>query len=85
MTDEEPLPEPLGTTVADRSLSIAMALSGEVIVLQERLEIIERLAAQHGLFDPRHIDAYRLSPQTAAASKARRLSFVERVFGGMRA
>lgn len=76
---------PLGTTVADRSLAIATALSAEVVVLQERLEIIERLAVQNGLFDPQHIDAYRQSPQAAAALKTRRLSFLERVFGGMRA
>ena len=48
--------EPIGTTVADRSLQIATALSAEVVVLRERLEIVERLAAAHGLFGPDDVE-----------------------------
>lgn len=85
MTKDATLSEPLGTTVAERSLRVATALSAEVVVLRERLEIIERLAAERGLFGPEDVDAYRPSPQIAEVMKGKRLSFLERVFGGMRA
>jgi len=84
MTKDTTLPEPLGTTVADRSLRVATALSAEVVVLRERLALIEMLAAERGLFGPEEIDAYRPSPQAAEGMRGKRLSFIERVFGGMR-
>jgi hypothetical protein len=84
MTKDALSPEPLGTTVADRSLRVAAALSAEVIVLRERLALIELLAVERGLFGPNEIEAYRPSPQAAERMKAKRLSFIERVFGGMR-
>jgi hypothetical protein len=85
MTKHAKPSEPLDTTVADRSLRVATALSAEVVVLRERLEIIERLAVERGLFGPDDVDGYRPSAQTAEALKRKRLSFLERVFGGMRA
>ena len=75
----------IGTTVADRSLRVATALSAEVAILRERLEIVERLAAERGVFGPEDVDAYRPSPEIAALFKARRKSFLERIFGAMRA
>jgi hypothetical protein len=84
MTQDATLPDRLGSTVADQSLRIATALSAEAVVLRERLETIEMLAAEHGLFGPDEIEAYRPSPQAAEGMKARRLSFIERVFGSMR-
>jgi len=85
MMNDASLTEPLGSTVADRSLRLATALSAEVVVLRERVEIIERLAAERGLFGPGDVDAYRPSPQAAQELKGKRLSFLARVFGGMRA
>lgn len=84
MTRDVTLPEPLGTTVADRSLSIATALSAEVIALRERLALIEMLAVERGLFAPEEIDDYRPSPEAAESMKGKRLSFIARVFGGLR-
>ncbi len=84
MTSDAATSDPVGATVADRSLRIATALSAEVIVLRERLEFVERLAAERGLFGPEDVDAYKPSPEIAAALKARRRSFLERVFGAMR-
>ena len=84
MTSDAAFPEPVGSTLADRSLRVATALSAEVVVLRERLEIVERLAAEGGLFGPDEVDAYRPSPAIAAKLKAKRLSFLDRVFGAMR-
>ncbi|HEX7853074.1 MAG TPA: hypothetical protein VF503_05195 [Sphingobium sp.] len=75
----------IGSTVADRSLRMVTALSAEVAVLRERLEIVERLAAERGLFGPAEVDAYRPAPEVAAGFKAKRKAFVERIFGAMRA
>ncbi|MET0238688.1 MAG: hypothetical protein ABW184_02220 [Sphingobium sp.] len=74
----------VGSTVADRSLRMVTALSAEVVVLRERLEIVERLAAAYGLFGPEDVDAFRPAPDVAAALKAKRRTFLERVFGAMR-
>ncbi len=76
--------EPIGSTVADRGLQIATALSAEVVVLRERLEIIERLAAAYGLFGPAEVDSYQAEPPVAAGFLAKRRAFLERVFGAMR-
>lgn len=76
--------EPIGSTVADRGLQIATALSAEVVVLRERLEIVERLAAAHGLFGPDTVDAYQPDAPVAAGFLAKRRAFLERVFGAMR-
>lgn len=74
----------VGSTVADCSLRMVTALSAEVVVLRERLEIVERLAAAHGLFGPEDVDHYRPDPELAASLKAKRRTFLERVFGAMR-
>ena len=76
--------EPIGTSVADRSLQIATALAAEVAVLRERLEIVERLAADHGLFCPADVDAYVPEPSVAEGFAAKRRAFIERIFGAMR-
>lgn len=74
----------IGSTVADRSLRMVTALSAEVVVLRERLEIMERLAVEHGLIGPEDLDGYRLLPEVAAGFKAKRKAFIERVFSVMR-
>lgn len=84
MTSGATTPEPVGTTVADRALRVATALSAEVVVLRERLEIVERLAAKQGVFGPGDVDAYTPSADEEAAAKTWRRRFLDRVFGAMR-
>lgn len=74
----------VGSTLADRSLQIATALSAEVVVLRERLEIVERLAAAHGLFGSDEVDGYQPDAAVSAGLLAKRRAFLERVFGAMR-
>lgn len=76
--------EPIGSTVADRGLQVATALSAEIVVLRERLEIVERLAAAHGMFGPEAVDCYQPDGAVAAGFLAKRRAFLERVFGAMR-
>lgn len=74
----------IGSTVADTSLSIATALSAEVVVLRERLEIVERLCEAQGLFGPKDVDAFKADADVAAIFKQKRLAFIACVFGAMR-
>ncbi|HEX7871802.1 MAG TPA: hypothetical protein VF475_02755 [Sphingobium sp.] len=85
MTDDIAAHGAIGTTVADRSLRMVTALSAEVVVLRERLEIVERLAAERGLFGPEDVDAYHPAPDVAAGFKDKRKAFLTRVFSAMRA
>jgi hypothetical protein len=71
-------------TVADRSLQIVTALSAEVLVLRERLEIVEHLAAEHGLFGPEEVDDYQPDATITAGFSTKRRAFIERIFGAMR-
>ena len=73
----------IGSSVADRSLRIVTALSAEVAVLRERLEIVERLAEERGLFGPKDVDTYRPTPDVDAQFKAKRSAFIRRVFHAM--
>ena len=74
----------IGTSVADTSLSMVTALSAEVIVLRERLEIVERLVEAQGLFGQSEIDDFKPDETIAAIIKQKRLAFIARVFGAMR-
>ncbi len=76
--------EEIGSTVADRALAVATALSAEVVVLRDRLETIERLAARRGLFTTGEIDKFVPTPDEARDLKARRHGFIQRVFGALR-
>ena len=84
MKGSTPQNDPIGSSVADRSLRIATALSAEVAILRERLEIVERLAEERGLFGPQDVDAYRPPPDVDAQFKAKRRAFVQRIFAAMR-
>lgn len=54
----------------DKLVGIVMALAGEVSVVRERLDTIERLVEQKGLCSRAEIDAYRPDPR-AAEERAR--------------
>jgi hypothetical protein len=50
----------------DRLLAMLMGLAGEVSVLRDRLDTVERLAAEKGLFSQADIEAYEPSEQVLA-------------------
>lgn len=75
----------VGTTVADISLQMVTALSAEVAMLRERLEIVERLAILHGVFAADAVDGFQPDPELGASFKRKRKAFIQRVFGAMRA
>ena len=56
-----------------------MALAGEVSVLRERLDTVERLAAAKGLFTQHDIEAYRPDEAVMAERERWRTEYLERV------
>lgn len=55
----------------DRLLSMVMALTGELAVTRDRLDTLERVAAEKGLFSAADIEAYELDDQALEARAAR--------------
>ncbi len=63
----------------DKLVAMVMALAGEVSVLRERLDTVERLAARHGLLDPAEIDAFEVDEQIDTAREEWRAAFLDRL------
>lgn len=63
----------------DKLLGIVMALAGEVSVLHERLDTLERLAEGKGLLSRQEIEAYRPDPETAEERERWRAEYIARV------
>lgn len=61
----------------DKVLSIALALAGEVAVLRDRLDTVERLAASGAKVSPEAVDRYQPDPAVRAERDAWRERFIE--------
>lgn len=64
---------------AERVLNMVLALATEVAVLRERLDTVERLAADRGLVLPADIEAYEPSLEVREERAAWRRDYLERV------
>ena len=56
----------------DKLLAMLMGLAGEVSVMRDRMDTIERLAAERGLFSEADIEAYAPSAEVMQQRAARR-------------
>jgi len=63
----------------DKLLAMLMALAGEVSVLRDRLDTVERLAQEHDLFKQTDIESYRPSDEVLVARAARREEFLSEI------
>lgn len=63
----------------DKLLAIVMALAGEVSVLRERLDTLERLAQAKGILSIEEIEAYQPDEQTAGEREQWRADYIARV------
>lgn len=63
----------------DKLLAIVMALTGEVSVLHERLDTIERLAEAKGLFSSQEIETYEPDEQAIKEREQWRNEYIARV------
>jgi hypothetical protein len=73
------IPDNLGEPHAERVLSIVMAVAGELAVMRERLDTIEQLAAERGLFTPDDIESYAPAAAVSAAREAWRKAYIRRI------
>ena len=63
----------------DKLLAMLMGLAGEVSVMRDRLDTVERLAEEKGLFGQADIEAYQPTPAVLAARVERREAFLNEI------
>lgn len=63
----------------DKMVGIVMALAGEVSVLRERLDTIERLIEWKGPFSRQEIETYRPDPRTMEERERWRAEYIARI------
>lgn len=63
----------------DKLLAIVLALAGEVSVLRERLDTIERLAQAKGILSIEEIETYQPDEQVAGERSRWRADYLARV------
>ena len=61
----------------EKVLSITLALAGEVAVLRDRLDTVERISAAGETVTPEAVDAYKPDADVRAARDAMRDSFLD--------
>ena len=67
-------------SAVDRLLAIIVPLVGEVAVLRDRLDAVERLAEQHGVFAQAEVEEFVPSVDQQTARDAWREQYLERIF-----
>jgi hypothetical protein len=73
-------PIPDEDPVTARLMAMVAALTSELSILRERLDTVERLAEQAGLFTQAEIEAYAPGTEAAAARDALRRRGIQKVF-----
>ncbi len=63
----------------DKLLSMLMGLAGEVSVMRDRMDTVERLAEEKGVFGQADIEAYEPIPAVLAARAERREEFLNEI------
>lgn len=63
----------------DKLMAIVMALAGEVSVLRERLDTVERLVESKGLLTRHEIEGYKPTEQAAEEREQWRSQYIARV------
>ena len=63
----------------DKLVAMIMALAGELSVVRERLDTIERLAARKGVLTSADIDAFEVDDDIDAEREQWRTAFLDRV------
>ena len=63
----------------DKLLQIVVTLAGELSVVRDRLDLVERLATEAGAFERAKLETMSLAPDDIAERDANRADFVARV------
>jgi hypothetical protein len=75
-------PQYFDDPAVDRLLSLAMALAGEVSVLRERLDTVERLLERAGTIDRDAIETYAPDPAAARERGEASRAYIARIMRG---
>lgn len=76
-------PDTLSDFTAERTLSILLAVAGEVSVLKERLDTVERLLDAKGTISRADIDAYQATGDAAYERAVMSKEYVARIMRGV--
>ena len=66
-------------SVTDKLLSMVLTLMGELSVMRDRLDTVERLIEKHKLFKQDEIEGFELSDEVNAIRTERRAAYIARV------
>tara|TARA_R110002110_G_scaffold303525_1_gene517608 strand:- start:29568 stop:29894 length:327 start_codon:yes stop_codon:yes gene_type:complete len=72
-------PTYLDERAVDSLYAIAVTIMQENAVMRDRLDTVERLLEQHGVFKQSAVDSYEPEGEAAEARKARNTAYVEKV------
>lgn len=66
-------------TTTDKLISMVLTLMGEVSVMRDRLDTVERLAAKKGVFALDDVENFEVSEEIAKVRSERRAAYIARV------
>jgi hypothetical protein len=66
-------------SVTDKLLSMVLTLMGELSVMRDRLDTVERLIEKHKLFKQDEIETFELSEEVNQIRTERRAAYIARV------
>lgn len=69
----------LSDPTSEKILAMVMALAGEVSVMRDRMETMERLSEKSGGFSAEDIEQYVPSEEEKAAREKRRAEYLQRI------
>lgn len=73
-------PDYLSDPTSEKILAMLMALAGEVSVMRDRMETIERLSEKNGVFSIEDIENYAPSGDEQVVRQKRRAEYLQRIF-----
>jgi hypothetical protein len=73
-------PDYLPDPTSEKILAMLMALAGEVSVMRDRMETIERLSEKNGVFSIEDIENYAPSGDEQIVRQKRRAEYLQRIF-----
>ena len=66
-------------TTTDKLISMVLTLMGEVSVMRDRLDTVERLAAKKGVFNLNDIEGFEPDAEVTKVRSERRAAYIARV------
>ncbi len=77
-------PQYFSDPAVDKLLKVSIELLGEMCVMRDRLDTVERLIEKHGLFDQANVDNFELSDELNEWRTQQRSERISRVLRAMR-